>query len=232
MAARQLPLFEYQPKPQYETVDYIKQGAQAFAAQRGRSVSHEGLVDLQVDSPRAFATARQYAAAPAFDSRALPAFDAMRASTREQYEHLTKTQGVKVEVTQDDPYPNVQAMAEDLRTNKRIKVLSTEQTGGHPYFTNEENDQFRAVHDAYGHAALGRGFTRHGEEAAYRAHAQMYPPEARPALEMETRGQNSYLNYGPTGDFGEQKVATLQPLEQSKKAAAPKAVQQQFPGMR
>ena len=86
--------------------------------------------------------------------------------------------------------------------------MATESTGGHHFFTNEENDKFRAVHDTFGHAAIGRGFSRHGEEAAFLSHRQMFPPEAHAALTSETRGQNSFLNYGPTGDFPDQSPGT------------------------
>jgi hypothetical protein len=37
------------------------------------------------------------------------------------------------------------------------------------------------------------------------SHRQMFPRAAQPAMASETRGQNSYLNYGPRpGNFPEQ----------------------------
>jgi hypothetical protein len=59
------------------------------------------------------------------------------------------------------------------------------------------NDLFRAVHDYYGHAAEGNGFRANGEYNAWRAHRQMYSPEARGAMDAETLGQNSWVNSGP-----------------------------------
>jgi hypothetical protein len=60
------------------------------------------------------------------------------------------------------------------------------------------NDAFRAVHDAFGHFGSGNPFFRAaGEERAFQEHARMYSPEARGAMASETRGQNSWLNYGP-----------------------------------
>ena len=95
----------------------------------------------------------------------------------------------------------------DFIENKRIKVLKTEATGGHPFFTNEQNDKFRAVHDIFGHLGTGRGFDRHGEEAAYQAHRSMFTGTAQKALATELRGQNTYLlTYG---DFGPQKLFIL-----------------------
>ena len=63
------------------------------------------------------------------------------------------------------------------------------------------NDVFRAVHDAYGHFGPGNSFFRApGEERAWAAHSTMFSPEARMALTGETRGQNSWVNYGPHGE--------------------------------
>ena len=96
-------------------------------------------------------------------------------------------------------------------------MLSTAATPpGHPYLSDEVNDRFRAVHDAFGHAAIGRGFDRNGEEAAYQSHAEMFTATALPALASETRGQNSALNYGGYGTRGEfppQKFDVLPPRD-------------------
>ncbi|GEM_PF-1813160 len=62
------------------------------------------------------------------------------------------------------------------------------------------NDLFRAVHDFQGHAKVGAGFRSAGEEMAYLSHAGTMSPDALKALASETRGQNSWLNYGPFGD--------------------------------
>ena len=64
------------------------------------------------------------------------------------------------------------------------------------------NDAFRAVHDLFGHFAPGNPFFRHkGEDRAWNVHARMFSPEARGAMTTETRGQNSWLNFGPYGEF-------------------------------
>lgn len=62
------------------------------------------------------------------------------------------------------------------------------------------NDIFRAVHDYFGHIANGVGFRADGEENAWREHSAMYSPLARQAMTTETRGQNSWVNYGPYGE--------------------------------
>ena len=60
-----------------------------------------------------------------------------------------------------------------------------------------ENEQFRAVHDYFGHLGTKRPntFGPKGEENAWLAHRQMYSPLAEPAMTSETRGANSFVNY-------------------------------------
>lgn len=170
-----------------------------------------------------------YMRAPQYDARAEPAYHAMALETSKQFEHLTKPKskggmGIDVQVTKEDPYgwrgekpaadysnyhyeSVMPEMRRDLEENNRIKIYSTNTTGGHPFFGDETNDKFRAVHDVFGHMASGRGIDRHGEDAAYQKHAAMYSPLARGALAMETRGQQGALHV--TGDFQEQKVGIL-----------------------
>jgi len=62
------------------------------------------------------------------------------------------------------------------------------------------NDLFRAVHDAFGHGLEGSGFRARGEENAWQAHRRLFTGSAVGALTSETRGQNSWLNYGPYGE--------------------------------
>lgn len=62
------------------------------------------------------------------------------------------------------------------------------------------NDLFRAVHDAFGHGLEGSGFRARGEENAWQAHVRLFNGSAVGAITSETRGQNSWLNYGPYGD--------------------------------
>lgn len=62
------------------------------------------------------------------------------------------------------------------------------------------NDLFRAVHDAFGHGLEGSGFRAQGEENAWQAHVRLFTGSAVGAITSETRGQNSWLNYGPYGE--------------------------------
>jgi hypothetical protein len=62
------------------------------------------------------------------------------------------------------------------------------------------NDLFRAVHDAFGHGIEGSGFRADGEENAWQAHVRLFTGDAVAAITSETRGQNSWLNFGPFGE--------------------------------
>jgi len=202
-----LPLGNYSSH-QFKPIAHAQQGARRYAESQGMNWAPPNS-QIQQDPQRRAATAQAYKRAQG--GAEIPeikrSYEAMRQHVQSQYEFMTKPEheggmGISVETTPQDPYSSHKEMAEDLRANRRLKVLSTEATGPHAYFSNEENDRFRAVHDVFGHGAAGRGFSRHGEEAAYLSHQQMFPPEAHAALTSETRGQNSYLN--TEGSFPEQ----------------------------
>ncbi len=194
-------------------VPLAAEGASKYAAQmnlyRPKSFS-----DVLVNIPQAIRIAKEYEAAPSMERRALDSYKNMAEETKRQFDYMTRPiskggLGVDVSVSENDPYKKAAEMMEDANQS-RFKVLSTKTTGGHPFFTDDENDMFRAVHDFFGHAATGRGFDPHGEEAAYRSHSAMFSPRARGAMTTETRGQNSALNYGTNkGEFPEQKIALL-----------------------
>lgn len=184
-----------------------------------------GLLAPEADYRRTFITepasrevGEAYGRLPEFDRGAVPAYRAMRDETMRQFDHMTAPRsrgglGLNVEVTHNDPYGHEgyhtvhRELRNDVQNNNRIKVLSTAATGGHPFFTNDENDAFRAVHDVYGHLGSGRGVDFDGEEAAFQKHSRMYSPLARQAMATETRGQNAALRLH--GEFQEQKVGIL-----------------------
>ena len=116
----------------------------------------------------------------------------------------------------------------DLRQNKEMGVFPTTDGYGEGDITQEQidanplladtgikwpvggldgemkpvlaNDLFRAVHDAFGHGLEGAGFRARGEENAWQAHVRLFTGPAVGAITSETRGQNSWLNYGPFGE--------------------------------
>jgi hypothetical protein len=59
------------------------------------------------------------------------------------------------------------------------------------------NDVFRYIHDAFEHGIEGAGFREDGEENAWQAHVRLFDGLAVGAMTSETRGQNSWLNFGP-----------------------------------
>jgi hypothetical protein len=115
-------------------------------------------------------------------------------------------------------YSGTRELLEDLHGNKHMYVYQ----GGDPHdylnrvdeFTGlNENEKFRAVHDAMGHGIYGNEFGPLGEEKAWAIHQQMYSPLARLAMTAETRGQNSLVNYSPLNVGLKEDVAKLRELQ-------------------
>lgn len=204
-------------------VPFAAAGAQLYAnIHMGQDRDAEAIRRAVVNVPQAQEISRNYQEAPEVQAGVEGYWKKLAEETKRQFDFLTGSErrgglGVDVEVHKDDPYvkpsgaPDPKGMMEDLQNNRRMKVLSTATTGSHPLLTDDENDMFRAVHDVFGHAATGRPFDPHGEEAAYRSHASMFSPEARIAMAVETRGQNSVNNFGglPRGEFAVQKIAVI-----------------------
>jgi hypothetical protein len=142
------------------------------------------------------------------------AYDALINETVDQYK-LLKEKGLrtsKITPDMENPYKSSADMIKDIAENNHLYYFPTEQGFGndvkytdHPLLQPVEvngekipaNDVFRIVHDYFGHAKEGNKFGPKGEENAWRNHLQMYSPEAQKALTTETRGQNSWVNYGP-----------------------------------
>jgi methyl-accepting chemotaxis protein len=179
---------------------------------------------VKVDVDRAKRIAAAYEAMPHApnDPQVKAAYDAMIRETVAQYEAILET-GLQVEfidyAKQGDPYQASPRLAVlDVIENNHLWVFSTRDGFGSSEFdpsTNPllqetphtisgqpalANDIFRVVHDYFGHVKNGVGFRADGEENAWRAHSTMYTPLARRAMTSETRGQNSWLNFGPHGE--------------------------------
>jgi hypothetical protein len=186
-------------------VPELAEGAKRWAEKLGRTHNTAQFENVRAgDSHSALFPAVRRAIGQPMTKRMQKSYESLRREVPKQYKYLTSPVekgglGISVEVTHENPYNHPSEMAEDIKTNRRLKVLSTESTGGHSLFSNEENDMFRAVHDAFGHLATARDFSKHGEEAAYSSHAQMFSKKARPALVSETRAQNAYVTNA--GDF-------------------------------
>lgn len=196
------------PHRSFEPAKAAVQGASGYASKIHLPDPHaRSYAGIKTSTGALRDIGRAYDALPTRDASAIPHFERMRKEIGDQHDHMTNAMGIKTEVTEHDPYPTVHHMVQDVMKNKRIKVLSTKLTGGHDFLSDEDNDKFRAIHDVFGHAATGRGFDAHGEEAAWMAHSQMFTPHARGAMSSETRGQNSALHIN--GSFQAQKTALL-----------------------
>jgi len=157
------------------------------------------------------------------DPKVKAAYGAMIRETLDQWNEIKNT-GLKVEFIRPDmpdPYAESPRLAiMDVRDNNHLWVYPTTSgfggsesahvdIAGNPLLqrTGEvidgipvtANDIFRIVHDYFGHIKYGHGFRADGEENAWRAHSAMYSPLARKAMTSETRGQNSWVNFGPYG---------------------------------
>lgn len=188
----------------------------SYCQAHGLPIIHHEYSRIVLDPLIGRRIAAAYMRAPAFDASAVPAYSAFRDEVASQFDFLTRAThrgglGIHVVVNSDDPYPNAAAMMHELRENGRLRVYSTAAGGNeHPFLSNDQNDMFRAVHDVFGHAAIGRGFDGDGEEAAWCKHATMFSREARAALATETRGQICTLIYHYHGTrFPDQKMMLL-----------------------
>lgn len=198
--------------------------AREAAAQymRDAGLAHMPPIDyVGVDPERATRIAQAFDAmkhAPN-DPAVKASYDAMINETMGQYEAARRA-GLKVDFIQGaDPYKgNPMNAVRDVRNNNHLYVFPTEEgfggsasahvdISGNPLLQQMDefisgkrataNDIFRAVHDYFGHAKEGVGFRAAGEENAWQQHRNMYSALARPAMTTETRGQNSWVNFGP-----------------------------------
>lgn len=229
---------------QFGTDQRLVDIAREVAAKNGVNYTPQTIY-AKVDPVRAKRLADAYEAMqnnPA-DPKVKASYDKMINETMDQYDALRRA-GYKFDFMPEsgDIYGNPRNAINDLILNKRMSVFPTEQGFGGPSaavaseanpllmrigekWNGKEvtaNDVFRAVHDAFGHAKYGVGFRARGEENAFQSHARMYSKEALPAVTSETRGQNSWVNYGPYGaknrtanpaetEYAEQKTGVMDP---------------------
>ena len=162
------------------------------------------------------------------DPEVREAYNDLIRQTRAQYDALVDA-GYRFYFydSTNDPYAgNPFNAIRDLRENQKMAVYATGEgfgsseefdpegnplladTGLEWGFGSEDgpkrrvtaNDLFRAVHDAFGHSMEGAGFRARGEENAWQAHRRLFAGPAVGAMTSETRGQNSWLNYGPAAE--------------------------------
>lgn len=220
----------------------VRENATAYMRDHGLPVRHQAEY-VKVDRPRAAEIARLYDEMPAYPqtpeevAETMAAYEALAQETIAQYRAIEKLGYTFEWITGDDPYTAPRDAIVDMQENGHLWVFPT--TGGfgtlneavadHPLLRPTGiiidgrealvNDLFRIVHDVYGHGSEGAAFGARGEENAWQAHVRMFSPQAARAMTAETRGQNSWVNFGPHGEhnranpkdtiFADQKVGLL-----------------------
>jgi hypothetical protein len=198
------------------------EAAKKYTARRG--MNYEPLTEyapVNQDVARRIAAEFELMRHAPDDPEVIASYNAMINETKEQYRDILDT-GLEVQFIKDeDPYGNPRNAILDVVNNNHLWVFPTVDGFGsnadldvsdNPLLQVTEfktadgdpmlaNDVFRVVHDYFGHIKNGVGFRARGEENAWQAHAAMYSPLARRAMTTETRGQNSYVNFGPSRDF-------------------------------
>jgi len=195
--------------------------ANKYIAKKGLAAPQDTEIRrLNTEYSKAMADVYEAAKNTPLDKDVQRAYKALAKESKEQFEVLKKD-GYVVELWDgaNQPYENSTEMVEDLKDNKHLYVFSTEEGFGESGITPQEreenpmladsgykdangkkllmNDLFRFVHDTFGHGKLGNSFGPVGEENAWYVHSQMFSPDARRAMTSETRGQNSWVNFGP-----------------------------------
>lgn len=195
-----------------KNTNQVQEEAKAYAASKGLKYAESGNQPLDTERSTKIAKAYEEAKHEPDNPTVKKSYDAFKQETLDQFNFLRK-QGVKFEPHEGEgqPYTNSAEMVKDVQDNKHLSYFSGgDMPADHPLAekTGEKinskdvtyNDAFRAVHDYFGHAAEGFQFGPRGEDNAFRAHAKLYSEVAKPAMAAETRGQNSYVNFGPDAE--------------------------------
>jgi len=222
-------------------IDAIESSAAKYMKARGTHIDNE-FSPFNEEFAKRVADAFERMEHNPRDPKVKRAYDALIDETLAQY-HAAKDTGIDFKFLkpgEKDPYAASPSLGyADIVNKGKLHVFPTEAGFGssakdvsdNPLLKRvgkigdlnnaTVNDAFRIIHDVYGHYGPGNPFFRApGEERAFRQHAQMFSPEARKAAATETRGQNSWVNYGPFGEknrkaigadtvFADQKVGLM-----------------------
>lgn len=218
----------------------VREISRSYAAQSGLrplDLTDPTYHDVPEDQGRAIADFYESAQDGANDPQVLASYAALREEAVRQWDEAVAA-GYTFEPwrREGQPYANSQAMRDDVAKNRHLWYFPTDSGFGgaddaaraHPMLEpsgvivgGEElplNDVFRANHDFYGHAKEGMDFGPRGEHNAWIQHSRMFSDQARPAMSWETRGQNSWVNYGahlrrPDGSIPKKGDPDFIPLE-------------------
>lgn len=228
----------------------LREAAADYARQAGIEHDHQAeYARVDIERAQRIAQAYEDMEHAPNDPAVQASYNAMIRETLAQYEYILELGYTFTPIVEgfENPYPTVKEALEDLSVNKHLWFFPTDfgygtseegapalipqsQIAENPLlaFTDYEingqrlraNDVFRIVHDVFGHGVEGSLFRARGEENAWQAHIRLYSDEAAGAVTTETRGQNSWVNYGPTGEanrtaltedtvFAEQKIGLM-----------------------
>lgn len=154
----------------------------------------------------------------ATDPETVNAYKQLAREVELQYDFF-KEKGYNFEAwtKEGQPYRNSAELIDDVMNNKHLYFFQWWEV--HPYLGAvgkdglSANDKFRAIHDLLGHSMKGYQFWPIGEENAFLKHSQMFSDEAVKALASETRGQNSWVNFGKQNYEGGGAYKNIPPSE-------------------
>ncbi len=128
------------------------------------------------------------------------------------YQRLISATGLKVDyVDEFEPYNSADEMCAEVRYTGTLRIGTIAvQSNIHPILAATRGgsyDRFRAVHDVLGHLALGSGFDRNGEYAAWIFQSAAYSDATWRAAGTLLHGENAVL--WTTGLFAKHRIGIL-----------------------
>lgn len=149
-----------------------------------------------------------YLAAPKFEQRAVPHFEALTPFINKMFDQISTR--VDIQFVDYHPYKDAQELRDEVKQTGVLRIATID--AEHDIFDEETNAKFRAIHDYMAHiqaiGSRGTEFTLKGELAAYNTHLKTIPQQAIPALFTEVVGQVC-ANFVQGGVFAEQKICLL-----------------------
>lgn len=202
-------------------VEAVKKNAEEYKAKIGnKSRSNEGVPQLFGDVSRMMSKEYEKVKDAPNDPFVKASYDAMMREVVDQYDFIV-SKGLKVvkHTGKGEPYANSTDMLKDLRENNTLKFLPNEVAFGQgdtdvtgniglepsgrkleDGYELTKSEAFRVVHDYFGHGILGNQFGPIGEENATLQHLDLFSNLAAPAVILQTRGQNSWVNFSGVND--------------------------------
>jgi hypothetical protein len=202
-------------------VEAVKKNAEEYKAKIGnKSRTNVGVPKLFGDVSKMMSKEYEKVKDLPNDPAVRASYEAMMDEVIDQYDFIV-SKGLKVvkHTGKGEPYANSTEMLKDLKDNNTLKFLpnevafgqgDTDTTGNiglepsgrklEDGYELTKSEAFRVVHDYFGHGILGNQFGPIGEENATLQHLDLFSDLAAPAVILQTRGQNSWVNFSGTND--------------------------------